>query len=347
VEKSTVPVQTSDLISKILQYKNDNDVEFSILSNPEFLAEGTAVKDLTTPDRILIGGESQEALKVLVDIYAKWIPRHRILLTTVWSSELSKLVANALLAQRVSSMNAVSALCEKVGANVYEISGACGKDSRIGSKFLLPSVGFGGSCFQKDILNLCYLCEIHGLPEVSAYFHQIILMNNFQRTRFANKIIQGMFGTLHSKKLVFMGFAFKKDTSDTRESSPIYVGKNLLEEKANLIIHDPKVHEEQIFSDLSRIMANEYESESYQPTKKESLTEIKKHVSIDRDIYSAVKGADALIIFTEWDCFKDYDYEKIFSLMEKPAFVFDGRNLLDHTNLKKIGFETWLIGVDK
>lgn len=340
------------MIRKILSYKNDNLVEFDILSNPEFLAEGTAIRDLTNPDRILIGGENKESLDVLSGIYQKWIPKDRIVTTSVWSSELSKLVANALLAQRVSSINAISALCEKVGANVYEISSACGRDTRIGSKFLQPSIGFGGSCFQKDILvihlilpqNLCYLCELHDLKEVSEYFAQIIQMNNFQRTRFANKIIQSMFGSLNGKNIVMMGFAFKKDTSDTRESSSIYVGKSLLEEKAQLVVHDPKVFDIQIHTDLARIMNNDYESETAYTGPSEQLEAIKKVVKIDRDIYSAAKGAEALVVFTEWDCFKDYDYAKIYSLMDKPAFIFDGRNLLDHAKLKEIGFEVYLLG---
>lgn len=357
VEKSTVPVQTSELIRKILCYKNNNEVHFDILSNPEFLAEGTAIHDLTHPDRIIIGGDSEtEAMTLLTEIYAKWIPREKILHTSITSSELSKLVANALLAQRVSSINAVSALCEAVGGNVHEISSVCGMDSRIGKKFLNASVGFGGSCFQKDILSLCYLCEHHGLPEVSEYFKQIIRLNEFQRERFVKRIVQAMFGSLFRKKLVIMGFAFKKDTSDTRESASIFVCRSLLEERAHLIVHDPKVLPKQAILDLARALNNVYDS-NYLPmpltsSNNVATTEEDRHQLVERnvtfenqDIYKAVQGADALIVLTEWDQFKSYDYLKIYDLMEKPAFIFDGRNILDHAALKKIGFETFVIGV--
>ena len=337
VEKSTVPVKAAESIQKILRH-NSSCKDHQVLSNPEFLAEGTAIKDLLNPDRVLIGGENtpagKEAIQALSAIYECWVPKDRILSTNTWSSELSKLTANAFLAQRISSINSVSAICESTGANIEEVAFAIGKDSRIGSKFLQASVGFGGSCFQKDVLNLVYLCEALNLPEVAEYWHQVILMNNYQRRRFTNQIVKKLFGTVTGKVITIYGFAFKKDTGDTRESSSIYVTKHLLEEEARIVIYDPKVDPEQIRFDLS-------DCESF-----ESPSDFEKFVTISNDPYSAIRGSHAIIICTEWDEFKTLDYNKIYEAMKKPAFVFDGRLILDHQKLMKIGFEVEAIGKD-
>lgn len=336
VEKSTIPVRTAQSLKTVLSANSKNNLEFQVLSNPEFLAEGTAIEDLTEPDRVLIGGEEETeegraAIEKLVSVYAHWIPRERILTTNLWSSELSKLVANAFLAQRISSINAISALCERTEANVDQVAYAIGKDSRIGPKFLKASVGFGGSCFQKDILNLVYLCEHFGLPEVAQYWDQVIKMNDWQKSRFSQKIISTLFNTVNGKRIAMLGFAFKKDTNDTRETAAMYVGRDLLEEQAVLAIHDPKVPSSQIFYDLK------------QPEKDES-GKPNPNVDICSDPYEATKGAHGLAIMTEWDSFKDLDYERIFENMYKPAFVFDGRNILDHAKLREIGFDVYAIG---
>lgn len=337
VEKSTVPVKAAESVIKILRH-NSSCKNFQVLSNPEFLAEGTAIQDLLNPDRVLIGGEAtpagQEAIRALSAVYECWVPKDRILATNTWSSELSKLTANAFLAQRISSINAISAICECTGANVEEVAFAIGKDSRIGDKFLRASVGFGGSCFQKDVLNLVYLCEVLNLPEVAEYWHQVILMNNYQRRRFANRIIKKLFGTVTGKVIAIYGFAFKKDTGDTRESSSIYVTKYLLEEEARIVIYDPKVDPQQIRFDLS-------DCESFQ-----SSSDFDKFVTISNDPYTAVQGAHAVVVCTEWDEFKTLDYNKVYEAMEKPAFVFDGRLILDHKKLTEIGFEVEAIGKD-
>ena len=324
VEKSTLPVRAAEMIHKILQ-ANANGYEFHVLSNPEFLAEGTAVKDLENPDRVLIGSmrtpDGHEAMQALVDIYARWVPREKILTTNVWSSEMSKLIANAMLAQRISSMNSVSALCERTGADVREVSHAVGMDSRIGAKFLRPGVGFGGSCFKKDILNLVYLCETYNLPEVAAYWEQVVKMNEYQERRFAEKIVRSMFNTISDKNITMFGFAFKADTGDTRESPAIYIAKMLLEEKANLTIYDPKA-----------IANAKIDLAGYD------------NVRFCEDPYEAVKGAHAVAVVTEWQEFAQYDYNRIFSMMEKPAFIFDGRNILNHAALFDIGFEVYPLG---
>ena len=334
VEKSTLPVRTAQSIKRIL-HSNDRGIHFEVLSNPEFLAEGTAIEDLHAPDRVLIGGDETptglEALAKLADVYAHWVPRERILTTNVWSSELSKLTANAFLAQRISSINAISALCEATEADVNEVSRAIGTDSRIGPKFLKSSVGFGGSCFQKDILNLVYLCEHFGLPEVAAYWEQVITMNDYQKHRFTSKILATLFNTVSHKKLAVLGFAFKKDTNDTRESAAIYVCSDLLEERAKLAIYDPKVTPETIFRDLKQSPDEEGGSSNSQ-------------ITCETDPYAALEGAHALLVLTEWDEFKELDYEKIYASMQKPAFVFDGRGILDHEKLREIGFETYRIG---
>ena len=334
VEKSTLPVRTAEAIKSILD-NTGNGVKFQILSNPEFLAEGTAVKDLLNPDRVLIGGETDEdgiiAINALVDVYANWVDKDKILTTSVWSSELSKLTANAFLAQRVSSINAMSELCEKTGADVNEVAKAIGMDSRIGSKFLKASVGFGGSCFQKDILNLVYIAKSYGLNEVADYWEQVIIMNDHQKRRFASNIVKTLYNTVSGKKIVFLGWAFKKDTNDTRESAAIYIADDLLNEQANIAVYDPKVSEYKILSDLD-----------YLGTRSE--TENRRGVEVYIDPYEACKDAYAIAVLTEWDEFKNYDWEKIYKDMRKPAFVFDGRNILDGEMLKSIGFVFQSIG---
>jgi len=328
VEKSTLPVRTAESIKRILE-SNSKGRNFQILSNPEFLAEGTAVADLEQPDRVLIGGDQTPdglvAIQKLVDVYAQWVPAEDILTTNVWSSELSKLTANAFLAQRISSINAISALCEATGANVDEVAHAIGTDSRIGPKFLKSSVGFGGSCFQKDILNLVYLCEHFGLPEVAAYWNGVIEMNDFQKHRFGRRIISTMFNTVSDKKIAVLGFAFKKDTNDTRESAAIYVCKDLIDEQAKVAIYDPKVPEAQIRRDLG-------------------LSATDDAVTICADAYEATQDAHAVLILTEWDAFQALDFKKIYDQMQLPAFLFDGRNLLDLDALRAIGFEATGIG---
>ena len=328
VEKSTLPVRTASAIKDILD-NTGNGVNFQILSNPEFLAEGTAVEDLFAPDRVLIGGdttpEGQRAIQQLVDVYSNWVPKDKILTTNVWSSELSKLTANAFLAQRVSSINALSELCEKTGADVNEVAKAIGLDSRIGSKFLKASVGFGGSCFQKDILNLVYIAKSYGLNEVADYWEQVVIMNDHQKRRFAKNIIKTLYNTVSGKKIAFLGWAFKKDTNDTRESAAIFVADDLLNEQATVTVFDPKVEEEQIQFDLN-----------YLETRSES--ENKKGVQVVSNPYDACNNAHAIAVLTEWDEFKTYDWQKIYDSMLKPAFVFDGRNILDKELLEKIGF---------
>lgn len=328
VEKSTLPVRTAESIKCILE-ANSKGRKFQILSNPEFLAEGTAVSDLEAPDRVLVGGdqtpEGLAAIQKLVDVYAVWVPRENILTTNLWSSELSKLTANAFLAQRISSINSISALCEETGANVDEVAHAIGTDSRIGSKFLKSSVGFGGSCFQKDIFNLVYLCEHFGLPEVATYWNSVIEMNDFQKHRFARRVVATMFNTVSDKKIAVLGFAFKKDTNDTRESAAIYVTRDLLEEQSNIAIYDPQVTEKQIRDDLKPVNKND-------------------QVTVCSDAYEACKDAHAILVLTEWDQFKELDFQRIHDNMHQPAFLFDGRNILDLEALRSIGFEVSGIG---
>lgn len=335
VEKSTLPVRTAQAIKDIL-HNTGNGVEYQILSNPEFLAEGTAVQDLLNPDRVLIGGDTdesgQEAIQALVNIYSNWIPKDRILTTNVWSSELSKLTANAFLAQRVSSINAISELCEKTGADVNEVARAIGMDSRIGPKFLKASVGFGGSCFQKDILNLVYIAKSYGLDEVADYWEQVIIMNDHQKRRFASNIVKTLYNTVSGKKIAFLGWAFKKDTNDTRESAAIYVADDLLNEEALISVYDPKVEEDKILSDLNYLNTRLPE-------------ENRKKITVFEDPYEACKDAHAIAVLTEWDEFKNYDWQRIYDNMKKPAFVFDGRNVLDAEEIRKIGFVFSGIGV--
>jgi UDPglucose 6-dehydrogenase len=328
VEKSTLPVRTAEALKNILHHTG-NGVNFQILSNPEFLAEGTAVEDLKSPDRVLIGGDptpdGQKAVNALVSIYAHWVPAEKILTTNIWSSELSKLTANAFLAQRVSSINSISELCEKTGASVDEVAKAIGMDSRIGSKFIKASVGFGGSCFQKDILNLVYIARHYNLTEVANYWEQVILMNDHQKNRFAKQIITSLYNTISGKKIAFLGWAFKKDTNDTRESAAIYVADLLLEELASIHVYDPKVQEQQIMDDLNYLQTR-------------SLEENKNGLTIASNPYEACKNAHAIAILTEWDEFKTYDWQKIYDNMLKPAFIFDGRNILNVNDMENIGF---------
>lgn len=331
IEKSTVPSGTSETLARILHCNAPAGVQFQILSNPEFLAEGTAIKDLLNPDRVLIGGESQEALDTLSSVYELWVPKERIIRTNIWSSELSKLAANAFLAQRVSSINAMSAICEATGADVSEVAVAIGKDSRIGSKFLQASVGFGGSCFQKDILSLVYLADSLHLPQVASYWRAVIEMNDWQEKRFSNRIIQSLFNTVTGKKICVFGFAFKKNTGDTRESPSIYVCRDLLEDGANICIYDPKVKEKQIRQDLLEVSTQD-------PGR------VARLVKCTTDPYEAAMGAHAVVFLTEWDEFNTFDFERIYSNMLKPAFLFDGRMLLDHARLQKIGFSVSVVG---
>jgi UDPglucose 6-dehydrogenase len=311
------------------------------LSNPEFLAEGTAIEDLFQSERVLIGGrrtpKGEQAVQALIEIYSNWIPREKIVTTNVWSSELSKLVSNAFLAQRISSINSISALCEASGADVEEVATAVGKDSRIGSKFLKASVGFGGSCFQKDILNLVYLCQQYGLDEVADYWQGVISINDYQKNRFANRIQHALFNTVKGKKIAFWGWAFKKDTNDTRESAAIYVADQLIAEGAEIVVYDPKVSLTRMYVDLQTLW--EYRGE----TEKEINGKLAKLHSVD-SAEAACTKAHALAVITEWDVFQTQDFETIFNQMEKPAFVFDGRKILNHKQLQSIGFTAYEIG---
>ncbi len=325
IEKSTLPVKTAQTMETILN-ANGNGVHFEVISNPEFLAEGTAIKDLLEPDRILVGSrETPEGLKArqaIVDIYANWVPRERIVTSNVWSAELSKLVANAFLAQRISSINSISALCEKTEASVREVAHAVGLDSRIGPKFLNASVGFGGSCFKKDILNLVYICESYGLHEVAQYWESVLEMNEYQEHRFVRTMLRQMFNTIVGKRIALFGFAFKANTSDTRESPAICVARMLVEEKARVVISDPRALE----------------------NARHDLAAIADHIEFTEDPYAAAQGAHAVAILTEWDLYRSLDWSAIYHSMAKPAFLFDGRNLLEHRHLYELGFNVLPVG---
>ncbi len=325
VEKSTLPVRTAEAMARIFESGNSS-TRFSVVSNPEFLAEGTAIQDLANPDRVLIGGDKNEnghkAAKTVAELYAHWVPRERILLTSVWSSELSKLVANAMLAQRISSVNSISALCERTEADITEVSRAIGMDTRIGAKFLQASVGFGGSCFRKDILHLSYLCEYYGLPEVADYWASVVRINEWQTDRFFQNILHELFNTLAGKTITMLGFAFKQDTGDTRDSPAIPLCEKLVGENARVRIHDPKALEN------ARI----------------ELKNLKGDVSFVENVYEAAEGAHALALVTQWDVYRELDYEKIHQTMAEPAFIFDGRNHLDHDKLYNIGFNVFPLG---
>ncbi len=325
VEKSTLPVRTAAAMERILK-SNVKGLHFDVISNPEFLAEGTAIRDMEEPDRVLIGGREtdsgQKAIQAIVDIYAHWVPRERIITTNLWSSELSKLVANAFLAQRISSINSIANLCEKTEADIAEVAHAVGTDSRIGPRFLQASVGFGGSCFKKDILNLVYLCEHYGLAEVGAYWEQVITMNEYQQTNFVLKMVDAMFNTIADKRIALFGAAFKANTSDTRESPALAVCRTLLAERAKVVITDPYALEN------ARI----------------DLDDVAEQVLFEPDPYAAVKDAHAIAVLTEWSHFTELDYEAIYDVMIKPAFVFDGRNILDRDELYAIGFNVYAVG---
>lgn len=325
VEKSTLPVKTAQAMQRILSTEN-NGMRFDVLSNPEFLAEGTAVKDLEDPDRVLIGSEESpgglKACKILTEVYANWISPKRIITSNIWSCELSKLVANAFLAQRISSINSISALCEKADADVEDVARAVGSDSRVGSKFLKASVGFGGSCFKKDILNLVYICRYYQLHEVADYWEGVVRINEYQKERFILNMLSTMFNTLAGKRVCLLGFAFKADTGDTRESPAILVAQRLIEEKAELVISDPKA--------LKNAMLD--------------LDDIDGAIAYEKDPYEAARGCNAIAVMTEWDLYARLDFERIYAAMRKPAFVFDGRNILDHKKLFEIGFNVFPIG---
>lgn len=325
VEKSTLPVRTASAMERILN-ANSSMVHFEIVSNPEFLAEGSAVKDLENPDRVLIGSretrEGVAARKEIVDIYANWVPGEKIIESNVWSSELSKLTANAFLAQRISSINSISALCEATEADVNEVAYAIGSDSRIGPDFLRASVGFGGSCFKKDILNLVYICQGYGLHEVAEYWESVVKINEWQETRFIGNMLTNMFNTVAGKRITVFGFAFKANTGDTRESPAIHVCRGLLEEQAAIVISDPKALEN------ARV----------------DLQDVKERLTFEIDPYRAAEGAHAIAVLTEWDLYRELDYRKIYESMVKPAFIFDGRNILDHKGLFEVGFNVFAIG---
>ncbi len=337
VEKSTVPARTASSMRTILEANSRPGLRFDILSNPEFLAEGTAIDDLNSPDRVLIGSlgtpEAKAAQAALVEVYSNWVPRERVITTGLWSSELTKLAANAILAQRISSINSLSALCEVTGADVDEVAYACGLDDRIGKKFLKASVGFGGSCFQKDILNLVYLCESLHLQEVADYWRQVITINEYQKRRFSKRVITSLFNTITGKKIAVLGWAFKKDTGDTRESPAITVANHFLDENAKLSIYDPQVPEAQMWLDMTPTagVANTIES-------------VKKNVTIHQSAEEACIGVDGIVVLTEWDEFKTLDWQKIYDASSKPAYVFDGRGILDAKALEKIGFNVEKIG---
>ena len=325
VEKSTLPVRTASAMERILN-ENHKHIHFEVVSNPEFLAEGTAIRDLEFPDRVLVGSrdtpEGLNARKEVVDIFLNWVPREKILESNIWSSELSKLAANAFLAQRISSINSISALCEKTEADVDEVAGAIGMDSRIGPKFLKASVGFGGSCFKKDILNLVYICESYGLDKVARYWESVLEINEWQENRFIQNMLVNMFNTVAGKRIALFGFAFKANTGDTRESPAVYVAQGLLAEQAEVVITDPKALK----------------------NARKDLKDFKKGLRFEPDPYKAARGAHAVAVITEWDVYKELNYKRIFKSMVQPAFIFDGRNILDHRSLYEMGFNVFAIG---
>tara|TARA_B100001093_G_C26842171_1_gene1021056 strand:+ start:1951 stop:3393 length:1443 start_codon:yes stop_codon:yes gene_type:complete len=344
VEKSTLPVKTAEVIKEILEesqnlLKGKQKKSFDVLSNPEFLAEGTAIRDLEEPDRVLIGGENEEAILALNNVYKKWVPEEKILHTNIWSSELAKITANAFLAQRISSINSIGALCESTGANIGEVARAIGSDKRIGSKFLDSGPGFGGSCFKKDILNLVYLSSYFGLPEVANYWESVVKLNDWHQNRISKLIVTKLFGTITSKKICILGFAFKANTNDTRESSAIKICQDLLEEGANLFIHDPRVSLRQIENDLSKKVTNDDHEKSI---KSDIPQEAIWHFC--DDLYDAARGVDAIVVLTEWEEYTKINWGKIAKLMRKPAWIFDSRSILIRDEIKKVGLNFWRIG---
>lgn len=325
VEKSTLPVRTAEAMERILN-ANKNDINFEVISNPEFLSEGTAIADLENPDRVLIGSKETSAgiraREEIVDIYTNWVPHEKIIESNIWSAELSKLTANAFLAQRISSINSISALCEKTEADVDEVAYAIGMDSRIGPKFLKASVGFGGSCFKKDILNLVYICQSYGLTEVADYWESVVKINEWQERRFIHNMISNMFNTVAGKRIALFGFAFKANTGDIRESPAIYIARGLLEEKAHVVISDPKALE----------------------NAREDLSNVQGQVTFEIDPYKAAEGSHAIAILTEWGIYRDLDFKRILRSMAQPASIFDGRNIMDHRKLFNLGFSVFAIG---
>ena len=341
IEKSTFPVRTAEKIKQILNLHKTNNISFEVLSNPEFLAEGTAINDLFKSDRVLIGGEDtksgKEAVNTLVNIYNKWIPRERIITTNVWSSELTKLVSNAMLAQRISSINSISAICEKTGANIEEVARATGMDSRIGSRFLKASIGFGGSCFKKDILNLVYISRHYGLNEVANYWESVVNINNYQTDRIGELVINALDYQNINKTVSILGWAFKKNTNDSRESAAIYLANKLLNNNISIHIYDPMVKESLIREDIINILKeNNIENEE--------LKVMLSRVTVFTNPYHCIKNSSIISICTEWDEFAEYDWKKIFNIMSDPKYVFDGRNLLDKLYLESLGFRTFFIG---
>src|SRR3990172_2605212 len=325
VEKSTLPVRTAEAMERILN-QNTKNIHFDVMSNPEFLAKGTAIADLENPDRVLIGSQETpdglKARKAIVDIYAHWVPRDRIIESNVWSAELSKLTANAFLAQRISSINTISALCERTEADITEVAAAIGKDTRIGAKFLRAGVGFGGSCFRKDILNLVYICQSYGLTEIAEYWESVVRINEWQQRRFVRVMLESMFNTIAGKRVALLGFAFKADTGDTRESPAIAIARSMLEEHADVVVSDPKALD----------------------NAREDLRDVPTALCFEVDPYRATDGAHAVALLTHWQLYRDLDYERIFQSMEQPAFLFDGRNILDHKKLFNLGFNVFAIG---
>ncbi|HGY5553640.1 MAG TPA: nucleotide sugar dehydrogenase [Prochlorococcus sp.] len=347
VEKSTLPVRTAEAVDLILKaaqrqvVDGEPPISFAVLSNPEFLAEGTAIRDLESPDRVLIGGENADAIQALVEVYRQWVPHEKILLTNLWSSELSKLTANAFLAQRISSINSLAALCEVTGADVREVARAIGSDSRIGSKFLQAGPGFGGSCFQKDILNLVYLCRHFGLPEVADYWENVVALNTWQQHRISRLVVQKLFGTVTGKRLALLGFAFKADTNDTREAPAIRIANDLLEEGAQLAIYDPKVDSEQIARDLQLLASSPPDAQAG-PTRAALSGEGTWWTC--SNVAAAVAGADAVLILTEWQQFRQLDWAALAPLMRRPAWVFDARAVVDSDAVRASGLMLWRVG---
>ena len=342
VEKSTLPVRTAEAIKSILKFSLDAGLEnktFDVLSNPEFLSEGSAVDDLMNPDRVLIGGEAESAIDSLSEIYSNWVPKSKILRTNIWSSELAKLTANAFLAQRISSINSISALCEATGADVREVSRAIGSDTRIGSKFLDSGPGFGGSCFKKDILNLVYLSEYFGLPEVAEFWEAVVKLNYWHQDRISQLVVEKLFGTVSGKKISILGFSFKANTNDTRESASIKICKDLLEEGANLSIHDPKVDSDQIAKDLKI-----KEKKSLTGKKVIPKNNHEGNWSFSNEIYDSINNADAVLVLTEWEDYTEIDWELVSKIMRKPAWIFDARSIIEPSKIIKTGLNVWRIG---
>ncbi|KGG33386.1 UDP-glucose dehydrogenase [Prochlorococcus marinus str. SS51] len=336
VEKSTLPVKTAQTIKNILEahvLNTSNDKKFSILSNPEFLAEGTAINDLENPDRVLIGGEDQDAINLLIDVYLNWVDKEKILTTDLWSSELSKLTANAFLAQRISSINSISALCESTGADVNDVALAIGMDKRIGLEFLRPGPGFGGSCFKKDILNLVYICNHYGLYQAAKYWQTVINLNDWQQKRISKIIVEKLFGTISGKKIAVLGFAFKANTNDTRESPAINICRDLLEEGSNLHIYDPRVSQDQIKMDLGHSQIIDSQNLLF-----EGKWEFSKSVEL------AANGADAILVLTDWEEFKTLDWEKLSKIMRSPSWLFDTRSISNAIEAKSFGINIWRLG---